>query len=84
MINKKTFGFKGKYCTSCNSVWEVLSASDSSGIEVKYTDFPSFGLERQDCSECKRTSPGTLPTLAQKATTKQQELYIKHVKKQSK
>ena len=79
-------GFKGKYCTSCNSVWEMPTA-DQSGIEVKYPDFPSFGLERQYCSGCKGTSPGdtdTSLTLAQKAVIKHQELCIKHVKKQSK
>ena len=47
----RAFGFKGKYCTSCNSVWEMPLA-DQSGIEVKYPDFPSFGLERQDCGVC--------------------------------
>ena len=96
MINKKTFGFKGKYCTSCNSVWEVLSASDSSGIEVKYPDFPSFGLEREQCSSCKEPSKSfkDLPSrlaarerhkeLLQKTAMKHQELLNKHVKKHSK
>ena len=84
MINKMRYGFNGgRYCTSCNSVWEIPLA-DQSGIEVKYPDFPSIGLERQDCSECKRTSPestGTLSTMAQKAAMKYQELYVKHIKK---
>ena len=47
----RTHGFKGKYCTRCDSVWEMPLAVQS-GIEVKYPDFPSFGLERQDCGVC--------------------------------
>ena len=85
-MKKKTYGFKGKYCTRCNSVWEVTTTTGEAGRLVKYPDFPSFGLERQDCSGCKGTSPGsadTLPTLANKAAMKHQELFIKHNKKQS-
>ena len=47
----RTFGFKGKYCTDCNTVWEIPLA-DQGGVEIKYPDFPSFGLERQHCSDC--------------------------------
>ena len=87
MKTKRKTGFKGQYCTGCNTVWEVLAVSDLSGMEIKYPDFPSFGLERQACSGCKGISPGsadTLPTLAQKATMKHQELFMKHNKKQGK
>ena len=86
MIKNKTFGFKGKYCTSCNSVWEMPLA-EQSGMEVRYPDFPSFGLEREDCSSCKGISPedtDTPATMAQKAAVRHQELFIKHVKKHSK
>ena len=76
-------GFKGQYCTGCNTVWEVLRFTGESGMEIKHPDFPSYGLERQICSECKGESPGsvdTLPTLAQKAAMEHQELIdrLKH------
>ena len=77
MEKKQTKGFRGKYCTGCNTVWEVLRFTGESGMEVKYPDFPSYGLERQACSGCKGMSPGsvdTLPTLAQKAAMEHQEL----------
>ena len=77
MKTKGKKGFKGQYCTGCNTVWEVLTVTDVSGMEVKYPDFPSYGLERQACSGCKGISPGsvdTLPTLAQKAAKEHQEL----------
>ena len=57
MRKNRTFGFKGKYCTLCNSVWEIVSSQGSVGVEVRYPDFPSFGLERQDCTECVATNP---------------------------
>ena len=77
MKKKQTHGFKGQYCTGCDTVWEVLTVSASSGMEVKYPDFPSYGLERQACSGCKGIPPGstdTLPTLAQKVAMEHQEL----------
>ena len=67
MANYKYQGatFRGKYCTLCNSVWELIP---SVGI-VKHPDFPSFGLERQDCAECVATDPGDTPsTLLDKVT----------------
>ena len=81
-----TYGFKGKYCTLCNSVWEVVASQGAAGIEVKHPDFPTYGLEREDCSSCKQVSPETnIPdTLAQKAAEKHKKLFIKYVKKQSK
>ena len=87
MKAKKEYGFKLKYCTRCNSAWEVSSTSGEAGRFDKHPDFPSFGLEREDCPECKGTSPedaDTPATMAQKAAMEHQELFIKHVKKQSK
>ena len=77
MKKNQTQGFRGKYCTGCNTVWEVITVSEASGMEIKYPDFPSYGLEREACPECKGISPGsvdTLPTLAQKAAKEHQEL----------
>ena len=45
--------FRGKYCTRCNIVFEELPL----GLELRHKDFPSFGLERQDCTECAATDP---------------------------
>ena len=45
--------FRGKYCTRCNIVFEELPL----GLELRHKDFPSFGLERQDCTECTATDP---------------------------
>ena len=93
MQNKKIYGFKGKYCTGCNTVWEVLRVSDSSGMEVKYPDFPSYGLKREQCTSCKepprsfKELPGTLARERHKKllhAMKHQELFIKHSKKQGK
>ena len=92
MKKKYTHGFKGQYCTGCNTVWEVLTVSDISGMEVKYPDFPSFGLEREQCSGCKE-SPKSFKDLPSRLAArerhkkllhamKHQELFIKHVKKQ--
>ena len=77
MTDKRKLGFRGKYCTICQQVWEL---DRTLGREVKYPEMPSFGLERQDCSDCKRTSSGntdTLPTLAQQVAMKYQKLYVK-------
>ena len=49
---KKEYGFKLKYCTRCNSAWEVSRTSGEAGRFDKHPDFPSFGLERKDCLEC--------------------------------
>ena len=53
MKAKKEYGFKLKYCTRCNSAWEISRTSGEAGRFDKHPDFPSFGLEREDCSECK-------------------------------
>ena len=89
---KKIYGFKGKYCTRCNSVWDVLRATGRANMEVKYPDFPSFGLEREQCSSCKE-SPKSFKDLPSRLAArekhkkllharKHQELFTKHVKKQ--
>ena len=93
MKRKMTHGFKGKYCTRCNSVWEVLAVYDSTGMEVKYPDFPSYGLEREQCSSCKKPPksfkdlPSTLARerhkiLLQRISTNNQKLLKKNVGKQ--
>ena len=75
----KSANFRGKFCTLCNSVWELIP---SVGI-VKHPDFPSFGLERQDCSSCKRISTETnIPsTLAEKAADQRNNLFKKEVER---
>ena len=94
MKRKKTQGFKGQYCTGCNTVWEVLTVSDKSGMEIKHPDFPSYGLEREQCSSCKE-SPKSFKDLPSRLaarerhkkllhTKKHQELFTKYVKKHSK
>ena len=93
MKAKKTYGFKGKYCTRCDSVWEVTTTTGEAGRLVKYPDFPSFGLEREQCSSCKEPQrsfkelPGTLARerhkkLLQKIATDNQKLFKKNVEKQ--
>ena len=90
MKKKQTQSFKGKYCTGCNTVWEVLTVSDVSGMEIKYPDFPSFGLEREQCPSCKEPQrsfkelPGTLARerhkkLLQRISTNNQKLLKKNV-----
>ena len=58
---KKKYGFKGKYCITCDSVWEITSITGEAGKLVRYPDFPSYGLERQDCLTCARISPEATP-----------------------
>ena len=85
MANKKKYGFKGKYCTHCNSVWEVVRSEGSVGAEVKHPDFPSYGLEREYCPTCVKASPEETPdTLEQKIAVKHQKLFMKNVSKQRK
>ena len=87
---KKTYGFKGKYCTRCNSVWEVMKAVGQADMEVKYPDFPSYGLEREQCSSCKeppksfKDLPSTLARerhkkLLQRISTDNQKLFKRNV-----
>ena len=49
---KKEYGFKIKYCTRCDSAWEVTTTTGEAGRLVKHPDFPSFGLAREDCPKC--------------------------------
>ena len=79
---KKHQGFKGKYCTLCNTVWELIP---SVGI-VKHPDFPSYGLERETCSKCTgvSTEAKSSPTLAERAAIKHQKLGIRLGFKKSK
>ena len=90
----KGSAFRGKYCTRCNSVWELNLKSHHLivGI-VKHPDFPSFGLEREQCPSCKepprsfKELPGTLARerhkkLLQRISTNNQKLLKKNVEKQ--
>ena len=62
-MSKNKYGFQGKYCTLCNSVWEVVASQGTVGVEVKHPDFPSYGLERENCPTCLKA-----PTEAEKDT----------------
>ena len=84
MADKKKYGFNGKYCTGCNSVWEMVTTTGEAGLQVRYPDFPSYGLERKDCFTCAGTPKTTPATPAQKMMEEHQKLFVKHVKKQSK
>ena len=90
MTDKRKFGFRGKYCTICQQVWEL---DRTIGREIKYPDMPSFGLEREQCSSCKeplksfKDLPSTLARerhkiLLQKIATDNQKLLKKNVGKQ--
>ena len=54
MSNKLKRGFKGKYCTGCNTVWEMPHDEGSVGKLIKHPDFPTYGLKRENCPECIR------------------------------
>ena len=66
MKTNRKLGFNGRYCPDCGSVWEMAAAPGTAGKEVKHPDFPSYGLEREQCSSCKESPrsfkelPGTL------------------------
>ena len=62
MKSNRGYDFKGKYCDGCNSVWEMAKSQGTIGIEIKHPDFPSYGLERQYCSICAKSSPKTEAT----------------------
>ena len=82
---KKKYGFKGKYCTTCDSVWEVTTTTGEAGRLVRYPDFPSYGLEKQECSTCVQSSLDTEPSSpAQKIIAERQKLFNKNIKKQRK
>ena len=40
---------KLKYCPTCDQVWEFHAYRKK---DVKHSDFPTFGLPREVCSEC--------------------------------
>ena len=40
---------KLKYCPTCDQVWEFHAYRKK---DVKHSDFPTFGLPREICSEC--------------------------------
>ena len=79
---KKHHGFKGKYCTLCNTVWEFIP---SVGI-VRHPDFPSYGLERENCSKCGDISTETkvTSTLAEEADEQRKILFNKEIEKRNK
>ena len=76
---KKHQGFKGKYCTLCNTVWEFIPLV---GI-VRHPDFPSYGLERENCSKCGDISTETkvTSTLAEEAASQRKNLFKKEVER---
>ena len=53
----RTIGAKMKYCTTCQQVWEYDAANRKILI---HSDFPSYGLPRDVCSDCKDPMPGDL------------------------
>ena len=59
--NKRKISFKGKYCTGCGSVWEMPIAQETVGIVIKHPDFPSYGLERENCPSCVKGPPKVEP-----------------------
>ena len=69
--------FRGKYCKLCNTVWEFIPSVG----EVKHPDFPSYGLERQDCSNCTKIYPVDPPTLAEKVAVQRKNLFKKEVER---
>ena len=79
---KKYQGFKGKYCTLCNTVWEFIPLV---GI-VRHPDFPSYGLERENCSKCGDISTETKVTftLAEEAAEQRKILFNKEIEKRNK
>ena len=79
MAKKYHQGFKGKYCTLCNTVWEFIP---SVGI-VTHPDFPSYGLEREDCSKCEGVSSeiNIPPTLAEEVAEQRKNLFKKEVER---
>ena len=80
MVYRKT-KFKGKYCTLCNTVWEFIP---SVGI-VRHPDFPSYGLERENCSKCGDISTETkVTTLAEEAASQRKNLFNKEIEKRNK
>ena len=81
-LKPRSHGFKGKYCTLCNSVWEMETSVGRVGLLIKHTDFPSYGLERQDCPPCLKVSPETTPdTLEEKIAIERQKIFMKNVSK---
>ena len=83
----KGYGFKGKYCAGCNTVWEMITnAGEARGI-IRHPDFPSYGLEKQYCATCAVASapeatPDTLAEerhkkLLQSIADENQELFKK-------
>ena len=82
MANKVKKGFKGKYCTLCNTVWELMPSVGT----VKHPVFPLYALEREDCSKCGGTSTEVkkTSTLADKATEQRKLLFNKEIEKRNK
>ena len=70
--------FKVKYCSMCETAYEMVKDT----VEY-YLDFPSYGLEREDCSKCEGVSTETNipPTLEEKATDQRKNLFKKEVER---
>ena len=52
MKRGRKIGFKVKYCLGCGSAWEMSANPGAVGTLVKHPDFPSYGLERENCPTC--------------------------------
>ena len=50
-------GVKLRYCPTCHQVWEFDASLKK---ELKHSDFPAYGLQRDVCSECKNPVPSEL------------------------
>ena len=48
-----TAGNKLFFCETCKKVWEQLCISGYHKRSLRYTDFPSYGLKRKECTYCK-------------------------------
>ena len=47
----KTDAKRLKFCELCNMVWEWVHTSAAC---FRYEDFPTIGLERKECTYCKK------------------------------
>jgi|3_EtaG_2_1085321.scaffolds.fasta_scaffold251047_2 hypothetical protein len=47
--DKGYVAFAVKHCKSCNHCWER-----EGNKQLKYWDFPKYGLEEKTCNECKK------------------------------
>jgi len=46
-------GFPVKYCEKCNRCWEIDTSFVRRKVIAYYDDFPTLGVERKICDDCK-------------------------------